>query len=150
MRSFVAVLLAAFMVALSFVPTYDIFFHYSVDENCGRCGRFNYGTVKREMYLYNYDDGRHVYEKVIEMFCVHCGSHAYESTRRLEEHRFYSIDLGCNDGSHGFVIACRVCRNESSYKYMIECDGQPHIRMTKAGIDFILESNPWREPNAED
>ena len=64
--------------------------------------------------------------------------------------RFYSIDLGCNDGSHGFVIACRVCRNESSYKYMIECDGQPHIRMTKAGIDFILESNPWREPNAED
>ena len=48
------------------------------------------------------------------------------------------------------MIACRVCRNESSYKYMIECDGQPHIRMTKAGIDFILESNPWREPNAED
>lgn len=46
MRSFVAVLLAALMVALSFVPTYDIFFHYSVDENCSRCGRLNYGTVK--------------------------------------------------------------------------------------------------------
>lgn len=68
MRSFVAVLLAALMVALSFVPTYDIFFHYSVDENCSRCGRLNYGTVKREMYLYSYDDGRHVYEKVIDMF----------------------------------------------------------------------------------
>lgn len=143
MRSFVAVLLAAIMVALSFVPTYDIYFDYSINGNCPYCKQFNYKTIRREIYVYSYDDERHVFEKVMDMLCVHCTGRFYEATRKLERHEFYSIDLGCSGGSHGFVIACRVCRNKSSYKYMIECDGQPHIRMTKAGIDSILESNPW-------
>ena len=142
--------MAALMVALNFVPTYNIYFDYSTGGNCPCCGMFNYNIVQREIYLYSYDDSRHGFEKVMDMLCFYCNIKTHESTRRLEKHRFSSIDLGCSDGRHGFVIVCRVCRNESSYKYLIECDGHPHVRMTKAGIDFILESNPWQDPELKD
>ncbi len=146
MRSFVAVLLAALMIALSFVPTHSIYFDYSTSGACIHCGIVNYNTVEREIYVHSYDDERHEFNKVMNMWCVHCNGQFHESAPRLEKHKFYSIDLGCSDGRHGFIIACRVCRNKSSYSYLIECDGQPHVRMTKAGIDFILENNPWQEP----
>ncbi len=150
MRSFVALLVAAFMIALSFVPTHSIYFDYSTSGECSHCGRFNYSTVQREIYVYSYDDDRHGFEKVMDMLCVHCNGRSYESNRRLEKHKFYSIDLGCSDGRHGFIIKCRVCRDISSYKYLIECNGQPHVRMTKAAIDLILENNPWQDPELKD